>query len=438
MEWLLVLLPLLMAAVAMIFMIVTPFVVYLVVRHAPGISLGENEGPVNVGYEERVESSAAFQHACANWLEQQTDAVRAGYERAERWCAQNSPWPARDTEITATQQQGIQEKGVSAWTFESLDDTSHNVFVSARTELQFLADSTGMAQHEGGACTIQSNLPLPKVNDVYYFEVKMFSKPSTTNVAVGLATKPYPSFRFPGYARHSVGYFSEDGSKCFHHPIHAVSYGPAYVQGDTIGVGYRPRTGSLFFTRNGVRLPEAFTGLQHHTLFPTLAADGETELHVNFGQAGFVFIEANVKKWGLAPMVGTLAPPPAYGQDKDSILLAASGAGPSTPTPGGRAIAADLPPYDADPPPSESHSFPTMADGIHMTSLAERVTPPPYVDATPASPPPPPMPAPPVASRRAPVPSRRGWFSGWRRAQRDTSSGRQEAPLTELHSVIIE
>ena len=38
-------------------------------------------------------------------------------------------------------------------------------------------------------------------------------------------------------------------------------------------------------------------------------------MHVNLVQAGFVFIKANVKKWGLAPSVGTLAPPPAYGSE---------------------------------------------------------------------------------------------------------------------------
>lgn len=46
---------------------------------------------------------------------------------------------------------------------------------------------------------------------------------------------------------------------------------------------------------------------------------------MNLGQAGFVFIEANVKKWGLAPMAGTLAPPPAYGSERGSILLEATG-----------------------------------------------------------------------------------------------------------------
>ena len=34
-----------------------------------------------------------------------------------------------------------------------------------------------------------------------------------------------------------------------------------------------------------------------------------------------MFIEANVKKWGLAPASGSLAPPPPYGSEQGSILL---------------------------------------------------------------------------------------------------------------------
>ena len=94
---------------------------------------------------------------------------------------------------------GIQEKGVSAWSFDPAYESNQGVMVSARTELQFFADSPGMATEEGGACTIQSNLPLPKSNDIYYWESKIFSKPEATTIAIGLSTKPYPSFRFPGY-----------------------------------------------------------------------------------------------------------------------------------------------------------------------------------------------------------------------------------------------
>lgn len=54
-----------------------------------------------------------------------------------------------------------------------------------------------------------------------------------------------------------------------------------------------------------------------------MGANGPCTVHVNFGQSGFVFIEANVKKWGLAPMTGSLAPPPPYGSEQGSILLEA-------------------------------------------------------------------------------------------------------------------
>jgi hypothetical protein len=86
-------------------------------------------------------------------------------------------------------------------------------------------------------------------------------------------------------------------------------------------VGYRPRTGTVFFTRNGKKLEDVAHGLKTQNFFPTVGANGPCTVHVNFGQSGFVFIEANVKKWGLAPMTGSLAPPPPYGSEQGSILL---------------------------------------------------------------------------------------------------------------------
>lgn len=188
---------------------------------------------------------------------------------------------------------------------------------------------------------MQSNLPLPKLNEVYYWEAKLFDLPSTTNIAIGLATKPYPPFRLPGVSRHSVAYHS-NGDKSFNWPFTAATFSEPLKEGDVLGLGYRPRTGTVFFTRNGFRTQgEAFVGLSRFNLFPTIGADGPCSIHVNLGQSGFVFIEANVKKWGLAPSVGTLAPPPAYGSERGSILLAAGGETPSnasiqsmTPPPG--------------------------------------------------------------------------------------------------------
>lgn len=62
--------------------------------------------------------------------------------------------------------------------------------MAGRTEIQFM---------EGENC-VQTNLPLPRNQEVYYWEAKMYDKPETTLVSVGIATKPYPSWRLPGLA----------------------------------------------------------------------------------------------------------------------------------------------------------------------------------------------------------------------------------------------
>lgn len=281
------------------------------------------------------------------------------------------------TDITLSQFLSIQEKGVSAWSFEPDYESNASLLVHARTEITFLPDP------QSESC-VQSNLPLPKLNEVYYWEVKMFDLPQTTSVAVGLATKPYPGFRLPGLCRYSVAYHS-NGDKSHNFPFTAQTYGPSLKEGDVLGVGYRPRTGTVFYTRNGRKLDDAFIGLTRWNLFPTVGADGPCSLHVNLGQSGFVFIEANVKKWGLAPSVGTLAPPPAYGSERGSILLEAGSGVVSNEGP------ASSPHLLAAPPssrrsrrsrrPQASSPLPTLASPLRNESVASDVpqTPPPPI-----------------------------------------------------------
>ena len=132
-----------------------------------------------------------------------------------------------------------------------------------------------------------------------------------------------------GWHKSSIAYTSS-GHRRHNQPFTPTLYGPEYVQGDVVGVGYRPRTGTVFFTRNGKKLDDVAHGLKSQNFFPTVGANGPCTVHVNFGQSGFVFIEANVKKWGLAPMTGSLAPPPPYGSEQGSILLEAGRDGAQT------------------------------------------------------------------------------------------------------------
>ncbi|KFH40846.1 hypothetical protein ACRE_084470 [Hapsidospora chrysogenum ATCC 11550] len=250
----------------------------------------------------------AFAREEAEALETMDEMARTEYLRAKAFVTANPP-ESLQTEISLSQYLAIQEKGVSAWEFEPELEIA-NCFVEARTEIEFF-DSE---------CTVLTNLPVPKQNDVYYWEAKIYDKPENTQLSIGMATKPYPLFRLPGLHKYSVAYQST-GHRRYNQPFSKTPYGPAYVQGDVVGVGYRPRTGAIFFTRNGKKLDEVVHGLKAQNFFPAIGAVGPAVVHVNFGQAGFVFIEANVKKWGLAPVTGSLAPPPPYGSEQGSILL---------------------------------------------------------------------------------------------------------------------
>ena len=342
---LLVLLPLLIVLSTFLFLLLLFLICILLLRRRRGIALRDNDGPIDMSRDDLVLGEGGVDGVESRWLESVNDSTRRLYLRAKGSSTFFSaltfirvlnmgmfpgleyqlqyPPNSQNTDITLSQFLSIQEKGVSAWSFDPDYEMISSLLVHSRTELTFLPDPAS-------ATSVQSNLPLPKLNEVYYWEVKMFDLPENTNVAVGLATKPYPHFRLPGQCRYSVAYHS-NGDKTYNYPFTAIPLAPSFKEGDVVGVGYRPRSGTVFFTRNGRKLEDAFVGFNSYNLFPTIGADGPCSLHVNLGQGGFVFIEANVKKWGLAPSVGTLAPPPAYGSERGSILLEA-GTGVSPPS----------------------------------------------------------------------------------------------------------
>ena len=107
---------------------------------------------------------------------------------------QANPPETVQTDISLSQFLAIQEKGVSAWEFEPELEIA-NCFVEARTEIEFF-DS---------CCSVQSNLPVPKQNEVYYWESKIYDKPDSSLISIGMSTKPYPLFRLPGMSAFSLG-----------------------------------------------------------------------------------------------------------------------------------------------------------------------------------------------------------------------------------------
>ncbi len=194
------LLPLLILLSTLLFLLLLfTILVLLFRRRARRIQLGADHlGPADITRDAEATNGALLLENEQGYLQGLAEQpLRRGYLRAKEWALAN-PAGSLSTDITLSQFLSIQEKGVSAWSFDPDYESNPSVFVSARTEITFLADGQGMAPEEGGGCCVQSNLPLPKLNEVYYWEVKMFDKPDLTNVAVGLSTRPYPSFRLPG------------------------------------------------------------------------------------------------------------------------------------------------------------------------------------------------------------------------------------------------
>lgn len=299
--------------------------------------------------------------------------------------------PINNEELTLAQLLSIQEKGVSAWEFKPHFETNNEIMVKNGIELEFLNENTELS--------VQTNYPLPKNNEVYYYECKIYElddsfncdahdddidqikqdqitmnnenpfadlseddvliegasnsvQPGTSSssnnhnftnnnhhhaggstLSIGFATKPYPFFRLPGRHRFSVGYDS-NGDRRYNQPFKldpktGAGIFPKMQKGDVIGIGYRTRTGTIFFTRNGKKLSESKIGghiknFKNLNIYPIIGSNHKCKIQVNMGSMGYVFIEGNVKKWGFGPIEGTGKPPPAYKKFNSDVLLDSS------------------------------------------------------------------------------------------------------------------
>ncbi|CAG8580372.1 13149_t:CDS:2 [Ambispora leptoticha] len=137
---------------------------------------------------------------------------------------------------------------------------------------------------------------------LHYFEIKILvnPNPSRIKIAIGLATKPYPTNRFIGLEYESVGYQSDTG-QCLHNNRSELGYdyGPKFGNlGDVIGCGYYPASGIIFFTLNGQSLGKACENRQ--VWFPAVSANGPCKLEANFGDpddGGFLY--PNARGFGI-------------------------------------------------------------------------------------------------------------------------------------------
>lgn len=78
--------------------------------------------------------------------------------------------------------------------------------------------------------------------------------------------------------------------------------------GDTVGCGYEFQTGIIFFTYNGIRLPNAFTGVYlpraQQDVYAAVGVSGAVRINVNFGGDYFRWLEGNEWSWRVEGQVG--------------------------------------------------------------------------------------------------------------------------------------
>lgn len=270
------------------------------------------------------------------------------YKQGEEYMKHNPPFLLLNdndfdpimTEQTMTY---IEEEGAGAWEFQPDQNLPNDtILVDNKTDLRFL--------NYGYEASIMTTLPIPYKNRVYYYECKIYEMNTADKnqeevdtadenlqtsmnedevISIGFASNPYPSFRLPGKHHHSVAYESNGGRRMnssFPLSPELQHLLPKIQKGDVMGIGYRVRSGTVFFTHNGKKVKEVEVGghirkWRLKYLYPIVGANIPCRVSCNFGTSGFVFVEANVKKWRFASMNGLKMPPPAYGNvGSDEIL----------------------------------------------------------------------------------------------------------------------
>ncbi|CAH6721058.1 protein Ssh4p [[Candida] jaroonii] len=263
--------------------------------------------------------------------------------RAEEFYKVNVPtFEGRGRSITNDIEVVIKERGLQAFEF-SQDESILNpkYIVEDKTELNFHNNDLPYS-----TVTSILNYCLPVrhrlFSDTVYFETKIFEYVDSPNghFSIGIVTKPYPAFRLPGYNNFSIAYESTGNlkiNKPFPTPLQQhlgdkslfnALVLPPLGQSDIVGFGYHIPTGTVFITKNGRKIMDVMRGL-FIDMYPAVGCFSTNgKFQVNLGQRGFVWIEANVKKYGFIPTGDAkrlegdrgLASLPQYGLADDKLL----------------------------------------------------------------------------------------------------------------------
>ncbi|CAL1395970.1 unnamed protein product [Linum trigynum] len=152
------------------------------------------------------------------------------------------------------------------------------------------------------------------------------NKGDAVTVAVGLSVgSGFPPFKLPGSYHGSIGFNSNgsvylDGLKLVFETESSSDWArPERV----IGCGYDPRQKKVFFTVDGelVHIIHCKADEFGSPLYPTIAANSDTVVVVNFGQSAFSYAPANGQRTPNPCFVGPQVRSPALGYEDSKELF---------------------------------------------------------------------------------------------------------------------
>ncbi|KAF7713869.1 Uncharacterized protein PECH_000796 [Penicillium ucsense] len=147
-------------------------------------------------------------------------------------------------------------------------------------------------KHDHEAAALRADHPMPPQCGIYYFEIKIESKPKDGMIGIGFSSTKASVERLPGWEQESWAYHGDDGKSFFGESQgQGRAYGPTFGVGDTVGCGVDFSTGSAFFTKNGIFLGTAFQELRNVKLYPSVGMKKQPPVHLkaNFGQEPFMY-----------------------------------------------------------------------------------------------------------------------------------------------------
>lgn len=186
----------------------------------------------------------------------------------------------------STKQQVSFGERPSAWSTDDLNKFAH-LGVSEdgleATRINYYVWDRGM---------VLADHPIPFGTTRYYYEITVHESENVEGI-IGLGfTNQYTLLdNMPGWdtcRAPSWGYHGDDGG-LFHyqHDSFHVTEGPHWTKGDTIGCGIDFIKGTIFYTKNGELLGDAFNDVGHGRLFPCVGIGPERiTVRANFGLDG--------------------------------------------------------------------------------------------------------------------------------------------------------